>query len=125
MKVSFIIDVLYVCAKVRLSIYSVFSILKAIRVTQIINKKKKLQYLPQQGKDIMEAAFCFLGSITLNKQVDKHKLLPPFPSNLQQKSTNSQFLLRQSHVSTVFYVKYNIQRKIKIFHLKQMFCCFF
>ena len=105
----FIVDVLSVCAKVRLSIYSVFSILKAIRVTKNINKKK-LQYLPQQGKNIMETAFCFLGSITLNKQVDKHQLLPPFPSNLQQKSTNSQFLLRQSHVSTVFFVKYNIQR---------------
>ena len=36
----FIVDVLSVCAKVRLSIYSVFSMLKAIRVTQIINKKK-------------------------------------------------------------------------------------
>ena len=56
------------------SIYSVFLILKAIRITQIINQKKKLQYLPQQGKDTWNCFLFFLGSIKLNKQVDKHQL---------------------------------------------------
>ena len=38
----------------------------------------------------METAFCFLGSITLNKQVDKHQLSISFEPRTKFKQTQKQ-----------------------------------
>ena len=104
------------------SMYSVFSIFKAIRVTQIIFVKRFVQYLPQQDKHTWKLLSVSLVSIMLNKQVDRHKLSISFEprTKINQFKNNllswqyvhctlnpffSQFLDKAiTRVSTVFFV---------------------